>query len=941
MKKALVLIILTCMLCASMSGAAVSINNSETENIKDGGVITDDFGLITNQPTESAEVNTQLLEDVNYQVDKYLNFEEYNSIEPKRSTIREIEYPWHQDMSLGLGDWVDWNIRVVYQEPGGEPKTFIQELNFDDPLHFKDQFLEHPWHYERLNFDTNEDGTDDLEVYYSIFNSQIYNSEEGINHKSIRTALKIRAEEMLVREAGLEVYSEIALNYGLIKETSRSRERSIFFNSGFGRIINKLVSNFQESFDSTRFPILNRFLNILSNKINVNEESNPPQPAVTDTDWLALGIGVDSPVGETIPNYYEKYLNVGKENIFSPICFEHELRKITAQEPLGFLYGFAAGHADQEPNYDVAFEVIFDKAFHIRNQFIPRNGYAYYYFDTGSSCANPSITYTTNGFGGDNFELKLVFDSTYPLASSQNWFSIDVDLNIFQGDPGFHYKANKKHTVDVMVISPVFSAKVKLGGIPSAVTLGFDVDLSFTYQQGQLLDVDGDGRLYLNMNSRLDDVILYYPELGPTEPKIEFVNIHSIASTELSAGADLYVHNASMTTIQGSGYAQLKQSGDLGFIKVFYRKADPSDPDNLFVDIPDGIPAVQRVEAYAKLYMDMDDFSNPGNFVEGRLQRTSSGDIDEISGYLPGQSSPIISLTQIPAHAIAKGKLEWNNLKGYAYAQRTSAGSLDPIEIWLDVGTFSIYNKLTIRDGHIDCGFHLAEDGYFNFDTTQEMIGDILEVEDTSTGNILDLSVDKVSAQDLALDWALDMSKSPLPIEDLAVSGVLDSLEDFVIEATLQGKNLNFYGNWKIGKEGVLSIDFTQDEPVELVVEDFLPDNPTWDFGGGVIISEDFHFDIKWHWIRGSDNEKGYFKVNEDSNEPNFDYIGFHIEYDPDGTNNPQYGIDIGGTNVGVVVWMEWMWVNALPDIWWYVSISGNFHVHLLWEGEWYYNVDE
>jgi hypothetical protein len=88
-------------------------------------------------------------------------------------------------------------------------------------------------------------------------------------------------------------------------------------------------------------------------------------------------------------------------------------------------------------------------------------------------------------------------------------------------------------------------------------------------------------------------------------------------------------------------------------------------------------------------------------------------------------------------------------------------------------------------------------------------------------------------------------------------------------------------------------------------------------------------------------DDPGYFKINEDTNDPNFNWIGIYFTYDPSGQNNPTYGVEIGGTNVGLIVYFKW-WKHPsqwLPEVWWYVYIMGNFYVDLLWEGDWYQNI--
>ena len=940
MKKALVLVMMACMICVSMSGAAVSVNESVTENTNP---INERF--VVNQPTESPEVNVQVLETFNQEVDKYLNFGEYiDEGYEQRTEPRDIEYPWHIAANAP-GDFVDWIIYVNYQEPGGQEKHFQEEIEIN-PANFKDRFLEHPWHYEKIMFDTNEDGIDDLDVYYSIFTSQVANHVKGIDCKSIRTCMWVRTEDMLVRDAKLEVWSEIKLNYGLIVEKSRSLEKPTIFNGRFTNILDRIFDNFRERFENRGFTPFRNLWDVIANRLNLikNEQVEEPGIEVTaaDSDWLALGIGVVSPMGERIPGIFRKFLNVGKENLFSPMIFEQELTQSNSYEPLGLLFGFQAGHENSNPSIDVAFEIDFDPAFQIRTQFIPLDGYVYYFYGQDSGCgSHPRITFTTNGFGSLDVELSLIFDSTAPLASTSNWMGFDLKWL------GFDYTANKKHSVAVLLTSPSFSGKLKFNGIPSSISCEFDVDLSFTYQQGQLLDAQGTGSLNLNMNSKLDSAILYYPELGSSEPLIEFVKVTGIpASQSLSAHAHLKIQDnvgGGISELYGDGYVDLTMSSSLSRIQLFYRKADPSDPDKLFIDVPNGVPASNRVGVTAKLHMDLDDFSNPANYVYGRIYRDSTQNIQEIDGYLPGESEPIVKITDIPADSEAKAKLEWNKLQGYAYANRQSAGSPDPIEINVDIGTFNIYNYLEIMDGHINCEFHLQDNGYFKFDTGNDMINDELIVTDTSTGNQLIIEVAKVDATLLDVQWDLDLNANPIEVNELAFSGKVQFLEDLYLSATYQGKTMDFDTSWKVGQEGEFSVDFYQDDPVEILIDDLFPNDNTWDMGGGVIISDDFHFDVKWDWKQGEWGDRGEFKINEDTNDPNFDWAGFTITYDPSGSGNPQYGIDVSGTNIGLIVYMEW-WKHPdqwLPEVWWYIYVSGNFNIHLMWKGDWYYNVQD
>lgn len=911
------------MLCVSISGAAVSVNNTTPAN-------TENEELKINLPTESPEVNAQVLKNINKDVEKYMNFGEYITGEPPKNTIEEFKFPWHNGQ-LGPSDWVEWVIHVNFND-----NHFFEEIEIN-PINFKDRFLEHPWHYEAMSFDVDENGEDDLKIFYSIFNSQLTNLEEGIDTGSIRTCLIVDTAKILDRDAKLEVWSEIKLNYGLIK-TSRNLDRSVFFDGRLGNILNRLLEIILVKFENIGFTPFINFWKKIQNRLQGDSEEEPIyEPLAQDDDWLALGIGASSPGGDKIPIRFTKMLNVAKENIFAPVVLEQQLSQVQSREPLSLLFGFQAGHAQASATFDVAFNITFDPAIDIRTQFIPRDGYIYYYYDTGSGYSQEtSVTFSTNGFGIDDVKLSLIFDNTLPLETSKMWMSFELD------PLGFKYKAKEKCTVGVLLSSPVFSAKLKLGGIPDEVDCHFDADLSFQYQQGELLNVEGNAGIELKMSSDMDDIILYYPELSEAEPLVEFIKVSDIPYEQtLGAHAKLYIENETMTTIRGEGYIECDMSSNMGSTEVFYRKPDPTDPDKLFLKVP-SIPSDQRIGVKGELYINLNEFNDTRNYIFGRAYRTASGNIPGIHAYLPGETEPIISITDIPADASAEAKLEWSKLKGYARADRQSAGAPDPIEVNVDIGTFNIYNYFEIRDGHILLDAHLAENGYFKFDTSNDMIADEFRVTDTSTGNQIQISADNVNANDIEARWVLDLSEQPLQVEELKFSGELSLLENFNIDATYQGKNLAFDMDWQIGQEGKFSLDFTQDEPIEIIIDDLFENSTIWDIGGGIIISEDFHFDVSWKWEQGmSYDDPGYFLINEDTNDPNFDLIFLNITYTPDGEDEPQYGIEVGATDIIVIVYLKWWKGESMifPQVWWYSYIVGDFYLDLLWNGYWHEDV--
>ena len=86
-------------------------------------------------------------------------------------------------------------------------------------------------------------------------------------------------------------------------------------------------------------------------------------------------------------------------------------------------------------------------------------------------------------------------------------------------------------------------------------------------------------------------------------------------------------------------------------------------------------------------------------------------------------------------HAETRGELYWAQLRGYGYSSRSSVGNFDPVEINLEYGNYKLYNRLEIKDGSIYTRFHFSPLGYFELDTTDEMITNDFRFYDNTPGN--------------------------------------------------------------------------------------------------------------------------------------------------------------------------------------------------------------
>jgi hypothetical protein len=577
--------------------------------------------------------------------------------------------------------------------------------------------------------------------------------------------------------------------------------------------------------------------------------TEPVEPMAADEDYFITRVGYRSPRSQKIPLNFEKTFIVAKENIFRPFIFQKEMNPhdIIGIATNDVMYGFQAFKSGaSSPSYNIEFTVNYNPAVYTATQFIPREGKIAYAYEGVGAAESLDITFSSNvlqGGGGNEEEegtlsLTLTLDALNAVAGSGKWMSFDPDI-LGDWEPlggKLIYAASHEFNVGITITSPRFEQKVEVKGLPKQITFSWDADVSIV--NGNMFDLQLDGFVDLSMSSLIDRVIVYYP------------------------------------------------------------KTDPGDPELTCVEVK-GIPS-GRIGANARLYVDLDDFSNPENFIYARGYRTAGRDLEYVKAFLPdSQAEPVIKVTDIPAYVNAEGKLWWNKLQGHAYAVRSQAGGQDPVYINIDLGQYNINNVLEIRDGHIKVDFHIAEDGYFGFDCTEKMFANTLEIIDTESDNELNLSVEEVSA-DVWADWAIETSGEQIQIEELALGGSIDTLKDFHISLTLEGKNVEFDADWTMGESGSFIFDFYQEDNIYM---DFDLSQGDVVLYGYIELANDLHWDIKWKWEQGeSESDPAYFKINEDTNEANIEQLHIYFTY------KETWGAKATLTNGGVYVCIEWYW---------------------------------
>lgn len=861
-----------------------------------------------------------------------------------------INAPW----ILPESTLFEWWVRVKYDD-----QTFQKQLDIS-VRDFQQKFLKHPYYSQDVFFNVDDDPLDDLKVSFGFYWETIYNTKTNVEHKSLEDMIRVRHVNGGPSNlyAGLEVWSEIHINWGLVNaysstnamssQTTRSQNNHQTTAQPF-RSLSLLLELLKQRMHQSMhigLAVIERFLEKISSPLHniphPTHRMQNPTPAPAENDYFAVGVGYCTEPGQRMPQYVEKRFAFAKENLFSPVIFQQIMKtEPSGVDPLELLYGFRAYNGSTGTlKYDIAFSVQFTPFVTLTTQFIPLGGYIYYHFDTASQhSSQTTITYASDVHvgDGDGVSLSLMFDKIDPaMAQTGKWMSFGL-----RRDPhGFDYEANAIFDVGVIVDSPWFSQKVRLIGLPKTLSYEWKIfdDFEVSFVQGELFYVNVRGYADVTMSSPINELIVYYPKLkNQSEDDVIFLKVNNIPSSrKLEAQATLNIQNTSMLRIDANGYVDLTKSGSLGDITVYYPKADPQDPSLVFMKVPAGSINSQRVSAEATLYVDPNNFSNLQNYVYGKVQRSADSNFNEMNFYLPGVSIPLVQITDIPANAYATGTFWWNQLKGFGRAQRTSAGgNPDPVHFNLVFDTLTLSDVFSIGDGHIQTDFKIAENGYFKFDTAHDILGNTFSVGNSATGNSLSIGASTVSAQNFEAAWGVNTTGAEPQIENLALSGSLNALNDFTVAISLDGEVIDFTGDWSMGESGGFSIDIQQnaDMRIDLIHLDNV--SGRLDLHGYVILSDTIHYDMSWKWKQGSSLEDpGYFKINEGTNQPNLKEISFDFIYKDD-SGQDRWGADISLTNFAVYICVKWYWQNGF-QIWPVVQVSGQLYLDMLLNYNWY-----
>ncbi len=932
------------MLCVSMSSivAGVTLHSINADVVKDA---------LPPVPEEMRIIKET--------VDKYVGMDEY--LYEKQTTNQD---PTVEPLPvLGGGEIFGLWITIEYngQTYSKQVSITLQEIRGK---------LTDPQYRTPIKFDVDGDTDYDIETGFGFFRYGIDEYLENgnvVNHAAWATAFDFRQIGNLLDDqmGELEVWQEFHVNLAAIKNSGNNQQvtssssspvvqQNAMTSSPLVRVIN-LINRHRATVGLA--PLTTPLNNIVANEelesIDV-EPINPAVPLPASEDYIVTRVGYRSRAGEKIPIQFEKTFAVDRGGIFRPAIFQHEMdpNDVIGTASMDVLFGFQAfKQGDINPTYNIEFNVSFEPACYVVTQLTPLSGRAFFYYHTAS--AEPTdITFSSNLLSGGStseeenatFSLTLSLDDVPgELVGPGKYMAFDLHVIGDSSPLGGHftYWANQKFNIGLVLDSPWFEEKLEVKGVPDKAVFSWGVDAELDIVQGEMLDAAIEGFVDLTMSSSLDDIILYYPKADPDSPDVTCFKVSDIPSSrELRAGASLSIDNASMLKIDIGGFVSHTMSSQLGDITLYWPKADPYNPDAVMVYVPaNSFSQSGRTQADATLYVD----SNPDNFwindqnyFRGKVERTASSDFGRINFYLPNIEIPILEVYNVPGDALGRGQFWWNQLEADIYANRqSSSGQKDPIKLNLVFSDLILSNELRIGNGHIDMAGKIAEDGYFELDTSNDMLNNTFEISNLATEHGLRIDAGTISAENFEANWDLDTSGQQAVIDELSLTGKLSAFRNFGIDIEYDGDIINFDGDWAMGDSGAFEIDFYQSEPIHL---DFDLDdyNENIDLHGYVEIDNDLHFDVSWKWESGSYTDPAYFKINENSNQANVEEVNLYFAY------QDNWGAEITLYNLTLYVSVEWYWDYGNLYIWPVFSpLISSLDLHLLLNGVWYYNVED
>jgi hypothetical protein len=893
-----------------------------------------------NQVVETTQSNKETMNLIKKTVDDYLNMDEslYKSVEQTQKSVPQPVLGGNEIFGL----WIN----IVYKGQSFEKQVSIT------PQMIRGKLTD-PKYRTPIRFDVDGDSLADIEAGFGFFKygiDEIMPDGSTVNHPAWATAFDFMqiGDGLDDQMAELEVWQEFHVNLNLLVSKSNAVTPNLV---GIMKILLERLSQ-----KLSGFGLLNKFIERLLNN-NFGETITEPENNIgtlaAEKDYITTRVGYRSPAGQKIPMRFEKTFAVGKKNIFRPAIFQHEMdpNDIIGTADNDVMFGFAAFREGlNDPVFNIEFCMDFSPACFVITQLIPTSGKTLFYYHTASS-EPTEITFSSNLLKGGStaeeenstFSLTLSLDSIpNELVGPGKYMAFDLnmigDVNPIGGN--FIYFASHQFNVGIKLSSPWFEENIKLKKIPTSAEFKWDLDTDITIVQDELLDVETTGYAGLTLSSNLEEIEILYPKADPNKKDVTWISVKNIPSSRrVEAGALLEINNGSMLQIDAQGYVQHDLSSSLGDISIYYPKPDPdNDPDMVFFQIPSGSFSNHgRTSIEGTVYVDPDPdnfFVNPNNYFYAKAERTASTDFGEANLYLPNIEVPLLKIFNIPGNAYGMGQFWWNQLKGNVHAQRSSStGDKDPIKLSLVFDDLLISNQLSIGNGFIDMQGKIAEDGYFKFDTANDILDNSFEISNLASGTTLAIDAGSIAADDFSADWVLDSSGPQLKVDDLDLSGSLNLFQNFNVNIALTGKNTHFTGNWAVGEQGGFDIDFYQAEATQI---DFDLDELTENFNlhGFVIVSQNIHFDIGWKWQQGaSTSDYGFFTINDNTNQANILAISINASY------QDRFGVDIQIVDASLYFKLKWykepgQW---LPHAWLEYYVGGTIdHVYLLWEYQWH-----
>ncbi len=866
----------------------------------------------------NAEVNTSERVDEAFEVTTYDNLGVLGNGDPHIEItypepgylylfkLRPIQMPISSALDLGYSVVVNRNLNIA---------TDSDEIHH---VKFVARGIVTGWETIRWDYKNIDGLSTDLSLSSGVYEITTYAFDEFDNEvgsDSVKVLfIKVGRDDFGIwintRYNGGEEFST-PLNIGLAEFGS-------MLNTGESKFVQVTMQNKDDTTVELRFArtkIMDGSENVIETKFNVETECDTTknyetslevrfpfamldggQPSFSNNPYFSAKVGYKSysASGEGA-NKVDTTFFFGRDNIDEPRVFRMKLKpsSLDSDSKLTFFTSYLGVDGSGDEVFQRVFSVGFEPAAELTITTIP--GETKISYDFGESAGVPTkITFNAEGGLLDDIIQSFTID---PLPSFMSF-----DLTVL-GVREFIYESDQTYdlTYSLDSIQNGNLVRFEVVDLPKKIHASCGIDI------GEFGDLSVASFADLDMSSDVESLSLYFKD-----NEIPFVSIENFPRK-----------------LRYEGFIDIPAGiGNLSF----YRGIDEvrEITFNLAFDIVTITKSFELKNNFIRLAWDINLQDGQGDI---HIERDSDSAMAFSTSITIGDWTFAKSLELSNTYIGLSWDINRDERMGRITFSKDSSGGSPSVSVsishndWSIVDTVDLNNELielywnlpTDEDSHAEIGLNTGGN---------EIVHNTLSLVEDSV-ELLSLGIGIQIGDNFHISWDNDDGV----ISNFEWSGNIRSLPEFYVSINLPGDVLTITGEWVVGDEGSLGLEFNRDVDIDFVNVE----TDRFKIDGHISFNANCPLDISWDW-----GEMGYFTIDTHNQAIGEDFsLSFY--WDPAGTSNYRYGFTVASpefldTYFHVDWWKDedvllprfWVIWDPLPSNW------DLWEKTLLWDYEWY-----